>query len=169
MTMLGNVVFSVLEPEQFREQNGNGWILLNGNTILGSDLDLQYGISKVPNANGLFIRVIDLQKDENRIDKDREFGAAAGDIQDDSVKIPDLRTEHDGSHRHSMGYGVRSDTSFAHREEETGGLQQAKGGGNDAWKYHTSYHESEHFHIIKSQGYETRPKNIVLYAYIKVN
>ena len=174
--MLGNVVFSILEPSQFIEQNGEGWVLLNGAEITGSNLDLQYGISKIPNAQGQFIRIIDLNRSrDKRIDKGRKFqDQVIGSIEDYSTALPinsfTASTESDGSHTHIVSVAGRHNSN----NNETQYLSRT----SNAKIAHTNHDGtalsagSGHSHIISTlEGgdKETRPTNIILYAYIKIN
>ncbi len=164
---VGDVVFSVLKPGDFKKEHEGEWVLLYGGNFHDSELADIYGIENIPDARGRFIRIIDTigGRDKGRKLKTQKIG----DHQGEAVKIPELNTDVSGTHRHNMGYGVRSDQGFNNQNEAKGGLGQAAGARTDAWFYHTSTGGSEHSHKTKPVGNETRPENIILYAYIKIN
>lgn len=53
---VGDIVYSILKPEDFRKEHGGGWVLMQGDTVRDSRLSKDYGISIVPNTCGRFIR-----------------------------------------------------------------------------------------------------------------
>lgn len=80
-TMLGEIRYSLLTPEQFQEYYGPEWILLNGSSILNSDLHRIFGWAKLPDARGLFLRGKQNGRSDNNGNPDGDL--ALGEYQRD--------------------------------------------------------------------------------------
>lgn len=55
---LGTIFSSLLDEAQFQAENGNCWVKMNSQSIVGSDLAQVTGMTTLPNANGRFLRNI---------------------------------------------------------------------------------------------------------------
>ncbi len=148
---LGDVKYSILNPEQFAMVNGDGWILLDGRK-LSSKSDLYKLLNKtghsniipddkLPNGDGVFIRGVDTDEADSygEIEKNRIVGT----YQDDSFK----------SHSH-----VYNNDNYDHRAgkgNSNANVQKSQGGINTG-------------NTATTGSVETRPKNIALYIYIKI-
>lgn len=145
---IGDVKYSVLPPDQFREENGNGWFLMDDTVPLaGSDLNLKFGVTVIPDARGLFIRSLNGRRDDAISDRFAiENGGRSrlmGEYQDDSFR------EHNHGLNLITGHGV-----WTHGDNTPG----------QGWA--CQWHPKQtHF---QGAG-ETRPKNIALYTYIKIS
>ncbi|CAG8456515.1 44426_t:CDS:2 [Gigaspora margarita] len=53
---LGEIRYSILNQEQFQELYGKEWILMDGSSIFGSDLEKKFGWTSVSDLRGLFLR-----------------------------------------------------------------------------------------------------------------
>lgn len=147
---IGDVKYSILEPSIFMKLNP-GWILMDGGSSRISDsiykksiLFLEYKIP-LPDARGLFIRGMNEQRS-------KDTGDAAGDgsvgrYQNDTFK----------KHTHGVTY---SDLPF--RFDASGmGIQSNSGAQTQTAKLKIQ--------ISPTGEEETRPRNIALFIYIKVN
>lgn len=146
---IGDVKYSLLNPDQFKAQNGKGWVLMDGSEIKGTDLANFVDIKNVPDARGVFIRGMNLQRDAE--EGDPEGNRSPGSLQMDSFQ----------------GHG--------HVHEQSGGGEFAPGTfqgvyGNDKYLSNRILEPSSIKRFGTARfGSETRPKNIALYVYIKVN
>lgn len=77
---VGDVKFSVLAPDKFKTENGDGWRLLDGSNISNTELEGLIDSVTLPDARGMFIRGMNVgggQDPDNR---------KMGDPQSDSIK-----------------------------------------------------------------------------------
>ncbi len=150
---LGNVTYSVLSPDVFRQENGLGWFLLDGGLDLkNNNLNLQqtdlcnkHGLfcNDLPDARGTFLRGMNLGREESKGDTNND--RKVGSFQQDEFK----------THQHDIQLGTRV----------AGHSAKTKGGefwGNERSKHKTNWSKP-------TTSKETRPKNITLYIYIKLN
>lgn len=137
---IGDVKYSILDPDSFNEHNGSGWVIMMGQDISGSDLALATGINTLPDGRGVFIRSMNLGRTEGG---DPEGDRPVGDSQQDDLKSHKHKISDYKSHVkvHDSHIGPWDGSSFGEYEEETTSVG----------------------------GKETRPKNIILYTYIKIN
>ncbi len=164
MGTIGDVKYSILPPTTFKKYNGDGWRLMNGQNIEGTQLATVAKRTHLPDASNNFIRCLD-PKDKNR---------QVGSVQNDATRMPHNRfvtNNIQNTHKHPNTRGrIHSQPSnpgppsgggraddFAHREN-TKPIQT-----------YTKDYSWTHNHIINGGDPETRPKNIALYIYIKVN
>ena len=139
---IGDVKYSVLDPDQFARQNGPGWVLMKGQDIQDSDLFKLTGRKTLPDARGIFIRGMNLGRAQTEGDADgnRDVGI----YQFDSFK----------HHSHVYLYGNDHGRRHTYMPE----------GQGDAQPVDSARRDSE-----EAGDKETRPRNIALYTYIKVN
>lgn len=167
----GTVVYSILPPEIFTNINED-WVLLQG-----QDMNPEWRISEfyhkdtLPNTLGVFIRC----SNYNGLGIDPESIAEIGRFQAYATALPKtpftIETNSlSGDHSHSLGYTASS--------EYDGSVLQATAAKsliNRRIRPHQSEYmlggaDGEHFHNIIAKGdIETRPSNVTLYAYIKIN
>jgi len=147
---IGDVKYSVLPPYKFREENGKGWVLMDNNIPLqGSNLNTKHGITSLPDARGLFIRSLNLKRNDDKADpyskENNNTERQMGDFQTDAFKL----------HRHSIA----------------GKLLEASGGiGFYGYGFESNSRQStRNYSTTEDGGNESRPKNIALYTYIKIN
>ncbi len=149
---LGNIKYSILPPEKFRAENGSGWVLLDngedlsslGFDIMDTDLCLTHKYCSMIDVRGYFIRSHDNRK-ENRVDVDRKWNTPIGSPQNDTFK----------KHKHKTTKPV-----FGHRNSDFPTQEDMDPGGWGGYMpVETDF----------KGGNETRPKNLNLYTYIKVN
>ena len=150
---VGDIKYSILEPEKFIKENGSGWVLMDDKIPLqNSDLKNRYGITELPDARGMFIRGLNLKRSDSKMDpfvkENNNRERLPGDYQPDDL----IR------HKHDMNYPLGRIDDW--KSQSWGGVDNqllvASPGG--------THHET-----IEFGGNETRPKNISLYIYIKLN
>ena len=144
---IGDVKYSILKLDSFRKINGSGWILLNGNLDAQTDslfkisvLNKVFQIPSLPDARGVFIRGMN-------IGRDTATGDSGG-----NRKVGDSQKDQYLRHQHSFKVG--------------------DGGGDGPGVQvvnNNIQEEKPHLTINSGGGAETRPRNIALYIYIKIN
>lgn len=140
---VGDVVHSMLNPEQFSKIHGNNWVLMDGRPLSETSDDLRkyYGFSSVPDARGIFVRAMNSKNPTVGNDPDRD--RVVGSVQDQMLL----------SHSH---------TWIGFIEKFSGGGNTGEGG--DGGNYPKVQRTTEPF-----GGVENRPRNVSLYLYIKIN
>jgi hypothetical protein len=143
---IGDVKYSVLPPDKFREENGAGWVLMDNKIPLEtSDLNSKHGITELPDARGLFIRGLNLIRSDDKADpflQENRRQRLVGDYQADCII----------KHQHPISTGVTDDNPGS----------KVRGG---IFARNSSSGLSEN-----NEGcVETRPKNIAFYIYVKIN
>lgn len=140
--VIGDVKYSILEPNTFYKVNGKGWVLMDGRSIDSSAL-FNLGQTRIPDARGLFIRAMDMGRDTVDNKGDPEWSSR--DVI--TPQMDDFR-----KHNHHINI-VLSHGNWAY------------GGNNWATQTNTDPKTADSFN---EGGKETRPKNIALYIYIKI-
>lgn len=165
---LGDIKYSILPPDEFKDINGDGWRLVNGDNINDTDLfeylsdrnketifwkdpKREYKHELLPDLSNKFIRSMG--------DKDRMVGSE----QQFSTALPDgfkLSTTASGAHTHTHNYSPHG----------TGNRGGSDHGRSRPLRKGTTSSAGNHTHQINIAGgaAETRPTNIALYIYIKV-
>ena len=173
---VGDVKYSVLDPTEFALRNGDCWVPMNGGALQpGDSLRVIKGWTNLPDAGGLFFRAQEFSTSPNN-DPDRTSATTIATIQQDEIR----------SHNHTMGTaGAHTHTvTLGHNRDDEGG-----GGGPDDWSFndgsddgnrppkdistvpgHSVSTNGDHTHTINTTGgNETRPKNLNLWVYIRIN
>lgn len=140
---LGDVKHSRLTIDQFISENGAGWMLYDGSSIAGSKLDILATIPTLEDVRGRFLRAKDYSAANNE-DGDLALGA----FQDDAFQAH----EHQSQTR-SVGTGAGAGTPYPDANPEATNAILQKGGYTNVPKY----------------AEETRPRNITVNVFIKVN
>lgn len=160
---LGDIKYSVLTPEQFKNANGDCWILSDGRFIATSKLAIFGGMLQAPDYQGIFVRGMEL-KIENKQDKDRSRGYIIGDFQEDAIKEHKhdyLITRVDPSRAESVSLPIDRLTWFFF------GLRYYNVPDNHTERAFRSRRfanrETEH-----SGSHETRPRNATAYIYLRI-
>ena len=155
---VGDVKYSILNPTQFAAENGDCWVPLDGRALAATDrLKSTYGFSALPDAGGLFIRAQEFSGGADN-DPDRSSGSTIAQVQQDELESHNHTMNSAGAHSHPMGTrGFTGD-----------GLKGADGSGDDQDAFTQS--AGAHTHTINNTGgAETRPKNLNLWVYIRIN
>jgi hypothetical protein len=157
---IGDVKYSVLDPTQFALVNGNCWIPLDGRNISGSRLAIIRGVNTIPDAGGLFFRAQEFIGGANR-DPLRTPGTTIGNIQTDDYKSHN-HTINDPGHTHNWLRGTESDDSGS--GGSYGEFTLIPGQRGDVISSSTTG-----ITINNRGGDETRPINMNLWTYIRIN
>lgn len=167
---LGDVKYSILNPTKFAEENGDCWVPMDGRSIAGSRLAAALGVSNVPDVGGLFLRSQEFPGSPDN-DPGRNSNSAIATVQAEELKSHGHGVN-DPGHLHSGGSGQQFylmpvdnaglgpralviDPFLNLGNPYTGGF----GGGS----------ASTGISINNSGGTETRPKNLNLWTYIRIN
>lgn len=153
---LGDVKYSVLPPDQFVKENGSDWVLMDAdinNSLKGSALSIRYGITGLPDARGMFIRGLNLNRNDAMADpfvKENRRERRVGEFESDTV----------GPH----GHGWTGGSGDAYPK----GMEDRVQGDPSTLPF--SVPRNSHLnYAFTGMGTETRPKNIALYIYVKIN
>lgn len=172
---VGDVKYSILPPDKFKEVNGDCWIPLDGRTLATTDvLRQQYGVATLPNAGGQFIRTQDFEaisgteswkpKNSSNNDPERTAASPIGTVQNASLLTHVHTLAAVGDHQHSYvrrepgnsSDGNSSDNTIASNNKDIIGQTNTSSAG-------------AHGHAINSAGTETRPVNMNFWVYIRIN
>lgn len=154
---VGDVKYSVLNPAEFVAENGDCWVPMDGRELAPTDkLRIASGMTFVPNAGGLFIRSQDFPNSDN--DPDRDSNSPVATIQGDDFK----------SHNHNISDPGHSHTGGAFWPGN-GPEQNQDGGVEDRTTFTNTGSSTTGITINNTGGTETRPKNINLWTYIRIN
>lgn len=188
---VGDVKYSILNPSQFQAENGDCWVPMDGRSLQPSDrLRIVTGMTAVPNVGGLFLRAQEFSNSPDN-DPDRNFNSAVGSIQDDASERHSHTMTEEGEHTHTTseaGEHTHSidrrdngaddvyDKNNAHASESSAVTTDRDKIGSfttpAAGKHtHTLNSTGKHSHTISEAGdaNETRPKNMNLWVYIRIN
>jgi hypothetical protein len=183
---VGDVKYSILNPTQFAAVNGNCWVPMDGRSMTGSKLATITGLSTVTNAGGLFLRGQEFNNSPNN-DPDRTPTSVIATFQDQAfanhnhyanLSLSGGSTTSNGSHTHSVFVPGRS--------EEGGFIAQGNSfvsfsaTDRTVQFYPNLYSGSagDHSHSLSGNATgnteykgdnETRPKNLNLWTYIRIN
>jgi len=152
---VGDVRYSVLPPNQFERLNP-GWVLMDGRPVNNTEYQRLTGQSTIPNGQDQFIRGIDTKNETPR---------RPGDHQPWATGMPTntFRTnEENSNHAHDFErYDVGGDT---------GKVATTSGGGlNRTYQPAATSKGGAHYHAVTGGDEETRPTNIALFIYIKID
>ncbi|MBB4215570.1 hypothetical protein FHT79_002739 [Rhizobium sp. BK212] len=160
---VGTVVSSVLPPPDFAKATGEQegaaltvrkWILADGRSVNGTAFAILTNDKPVPNLKGMFLRGIN-----------PDTGRVPGSVEEYATALP-MRSKFTGEtnvvadHKHSGGVSFGGD--------------QYEAGGNDYRAVGTTEtgFAGAHQHTVEINGggdAETRPKNVAVYFYVKIN
>ena len=155
---LGKIQYSILSEENFRLLNGRGWVLMKGQDIKDSDLykflekngdggfhRILQMKGKLPDARGKFLRMLN-----------------NGITEKDCISKGHHKDCYDTDERRMMG-SYQKDT-FEKHSHSIGATFTSKGGSG--YGVYTQVDDSR----TGETGYkETRPKNIAVNIFIKIN
>lgn len=148
-SQLGDIQESVLDLAAFQSIHGSGWVLADGQNIVGSELANLTGYANAPDMRASFQRM----KDHGRgLDIERDLI----DEQTSDVKSHShiLLREFDG------GGGTFTGTTVLNTSSLSGTVSTRAQGSSI---------EPTFMNLIEEGGSESRPINISFYIYIKIN
>jgi hypothetical protein len=191
---VGDVKYSILNPTQFAAQNGDCWVPMDGRNIQGSILHSVAGMNNAPDASGAFFRSQEFNGGANR-DPDRTSSSPIATIQNHALNAHNHTMNSGGAHTHTVNSGgahthTYTDIFLMENGNFWDGLKidpgTTSGNGdvdndNIGWARthvtqsagahtHTLTESGAHTHTINNNGgSETRPVNMNLWAYIRIN
>lgn len=168
---VGDVQYSILSPTQFAQENGSCWVPFDGRDITGSKLAAYVG--SIPNAGGNFLRSQEFGGTyaSGNIDPDRTSTSAIATAQSDSHKSHNHTASSGsaGAHTHDFtDYDNRNCTGFALVESGCDGVAET----GSTTLTSTMASNGDHTHTVtvaNDGGNESRPKNLNLWIYIRIN
>lgn len=171
---VGDVKYSILNPTQFAAENGDCWVPMDGRSLETTDkLRMITGRSSVPNGGGLFIRAQDFSNSNQ--DPDRDHNSMIADFQGDGNKSHSHSMNSAGGHNHSVYYdsggggsGGGVNPMFWFTDIDDGGTFHTTGAIANGSAVTDS--NGSHTHTIINDGIsESRPKNMNMWVYIRIN
>lgn len=143
---VGDVVASMLTVEQFQALRGTGWVLADGGSYAGSRYAEITGRSSVPDLRGVFLR----GKDHGRNAEDGR-GNPGGDF-----ALGDYQPDEVGSHGHEVEIADSTDIG----EQEVPVISEG-----------TTSEEADPHNLRTTEdgGSETRPRNVTVNYFIRIN
>jgi len=143
---VGDIKTSLLQPKEFIQKYGNVWVLMDGREVSGSDFSMLSGINKIPDARGKFLRM-------------NNNGANCNDKNNcaydpDNTKLGEFQNDNFKSHHHTQRFGNVKGHFSSSGWESVPHVDRGSTNGQTT---------------TLSGGSETRPKNISVNYYIKVN
>ena len=194
---IGTVIYSIIPPTQFLQAN-KGWVKLDGSPIdQNSELFsiiketgiLSHLNGKIPNASGMFLRNMNYSADGADPDKSRNVGAVQNDAFKKHTHSINIDTYTDSRDLPFDDSYTQVDYQSWYREKDTPHDHPGEGltPVRFDWcnitnvSYPSVHRDLGHSHRLKWSGYsddasssygvgvETRPQNIALYVYVKIN
>jgi hypothetical protein len=155
---VGDVKYSILDPVKFAQVNGDCWVPMDGRPLTSTDaLSQLAGLSSLPNAGGLFVRAQDFANSDN--DPDRDSNSPVATMQGDDFK----------SHNHNITDPGHNHTGGAFWPAGGWPEQNQAGNPQDYTMFTNTGTSTTGITINNTGGTETRPKNINLWVYIRIN
>ncbi|MCO4755832.1 MAG: hypothetical protein KC478_15230, partial [Bacteriovoracaceae bacterium] len=138
---VGEIKTSLLESDEFQDKYGKSWVLMDGRDVAGSEFSSLTAMTKLPDARGKFLRMVNNGASGGSFDADGD--RTLGSFQNDTFK-----THVHGIHGKDSGGYAYGNPSFR---------SDINGGAPDRSK-------STH----STGNAETRPKNIGVNFYVKI-
>jgi len=182
---VGDVKYSILNPTDFAKENGDCWVPMDGRSLAGSKLathSSSYNQANLPDAGGMFFRAQEFSNSPNN-DPDRTPGSSIATVQADDFK----------SHNHGAildRYISSVETRINPTHYQTGKVDLPANGWLSSvpvptqatylWTGDNDQNGGDTFGIdfysnstdrsTSNAGHtETRPKNLNLWVYIRIN
>jgi len=173
---IGDVKYSYLSEAQFVAENGLGWVLDDGRSIVGSKLHQKYGFTTTSDARGMFLRAAN----NNRTGTYADPGGnrAAGSIQGHAFQThTHTQNAHshgvtDPGHAHSISYWSPSGGAYglgggaSSVQSGTGSNTTGISVGNATA---TNQSQSATGAASEPTAAETRPVNMAFNVFVKIN
>lgn len=187
---VGDVKYSILNPAQFAEQNGDCWVPMDGASMSGSILAGILGTETVPDIGGTFIRSQEFATGRTQDGDGRDANSPIATLQEGEISSHNHVTTSGGAHDHSYRDSYLREVTLQPGENDRAGSIQVPpsgtspgidthGPGGFGMKFTLSDNngraterniDPSHAHDISNTGgSETRPVNVNLYTYIRIN
>lgn len=141
---VGTIIASYLSKQQMKGTYGDEWVLANGDDVSTKSQFFKItGKTKLPDLRGMFIRGLNEGRNDGK--QDPQPNRTAGDYQEDAFK----------EHHHKLIWHHRSFHGAGGP-----GIPPVDEPGKD---------QPDTTKKPKEGGDETRPKNVAVYFYIKIN
>ncbi|MBK9337218.1 MAG: hypothetical protein IPM98_11850 [Lewinellaceae bacterium] len=160
---VGDVKYSVLSPAEFVSRNGDCWVPMDGRALAtGDSLRVIKGWTVLPDAGGLFLRSQEFSGGADN-DPNRTSTTAIATVQQDEFESHNHTASNAGAHTHTV--------TDRHMNESSGSGEYPDGDGTGTSNtIRTTSSDGDHTHPISNTGaLETRPKNLNLWVYIRIN
>ena len=166
---VGDVKYSILNPQQFAAVNGSCWVPMDGGGMSGSKLAAIIGRANVPDASGLFLRGQESQSGTTDNDPGRNSGTTIATLQSDVFASHNHtgNTNSAGEHSHTYTDYYPNTYQWNVQDGSTGTYLHKQ--TNSVYTNTTSYSGNHNHTITADGGSETRPKNLNLWTYIRIN
>lgn len=155
---LGDIKQTLLPELQFRQMNGDCWVQMKGQSIAGSDYAVLTGTTQLPDAQGRFLRTAGGN------------AAPLAQTQEDEFKS---HTHLQNEHSHLGGYpranGYSYATHGALNGTTTGGNTYVAAEASGLYLGRYAYTTVTTAVNQNSGGIETRPRNLTVNTFIKIN
>lgn len=163
---VGDVKYSILTPAQFTAENGACWVPMDGRNIFGKKLATIMNWTNIPNASGMFFRAHEYTDGQ---DPDRTPSSPIATVQGQQFSSHNHtgQTNSGGDHSHTVGNLVLFGTPTPTGLDPTAGEVNMTQVGSSSTSTNGAHIHS--ITIANNSGTETRPKNLNLYAYIRVD
>ena len=168
---LGDVKYSVLNPQQFALVNGSCWVPMDGGNMSNSKLAAIIGGSTVPNAGGLFLRGQPSQNGATNHDPERSPGSAIATYQADGFASHKHtgNTSIGGNHTHGYLDSYHTTRSYGFANGNGAFFEQNTALVNSSLTTNPNGDHNHTLNIDVNGGTETRSKNLNLWTYIRIN
>ncbi len=164
---VGDVKYSILNPTLFAQVNGDCWVPLNGGDMTDSKLSNITGESNVPDISGLFIRSQEFSGGANN-DPNRTSTSPIATFQDQSYQSHNHGVN-DPGHSHSINDIVLNTTCCNFGILVIGDQPRTVFQNQYDSENRTINASSTSISVNNSGGNETRPKNLNVWMYIRID
>jgi len=172
---VGDVKYSILNPTQFAAVNGACWVPMDGRALVATDkLKLAApALTNVPDGSGLFLRSQEFSGGADN-DPNRTTATTIATVQQDDLESHNHTMNSAGNHNHAVPYDSGGGGFGAHNPMLwfSNVIDQGVFHTNGALANGQAETEfaGSHTHSINNTGSsETRPKNLNLWVYIRIN
>ena len=178
---VGDVKYSVLNPTQFAAANGSCWVAMDGRNIAGSKLATITGMTTVTNAGGLFLRGQEFSNSGD-YDPDRNSGSPISQVQSEAFAGHSHSFSGSTSNNNTTPYNSLTyfydiwtgDGAFRPGGTRTESFEDGRGNPDRFLFTNTIDISGNHAHSFSGNtnttgSNETRPDNLNLWTYIRIN
>lgn len=160
---IGDIKQSLLPVINFQQLHGDCWVAMEGQSITGSDFSSLTGVSNLPDARGKFLRNLGGNS------------ASLMQTQNSATKMPinPFITSQAGSHQHDFVFERLSDNAvgsppYQYLGSSGSNVLEVRSGG-DRTVVNSVRPSGNHTHQITGGDLETRPENLTVNFFIKIN